>query len=136
VRPSSTLWQRGHHRLNEEFLGSHHKFSEHLPQRLDVATVINEPTVANSIANLNVPVVYDDSRTRRTPIFHHLRKSLTTARKNTRSNCCHPQTHCYGNGTISSGSTRSIQQSRRAAEISSSMLAVFTLTMLAVFKVI
>jgi hydroxymethylcytosylglucuronate/cytosylglucuronate synthase len=44
----------------KEFLGSHHQFDAH-PSRFDVALVINEPSAANSIADLNVPVVYVDS---------------------------------------------------------------------------
>jgi hypothetical protein len=47
--------------LTKEFLGSDHKFSEHPPQQSDVALVINDPAVANSIADLNVPVIYVDS---------------------------------------------------------------------------
>jgi hydroxymethylcytosylglucuronate/cytosylglucuronate synthase len=47
--------------ITKEFLGSRHKFSGHPPQRLDVALVINDPAAANSIADLNVPVVYVDS---------------------------------------------------------------------------
>jgi hydroxymethylcytosylglucuronate/cytosylglucuronate synthase len=47
--------------MTKEFLGSHHKFDAHPPPRFDVALVINDPSVANGIADLNVPVVYVDS---------------------------------------------------------------------------
>jgi hydroxymethylcytosylglucuronate/cytosylglucuronate synthase len=47
--------------LMNEFLGSHHKFVERPPRQFDAALVINDPAVANSIADLNVPVVYVDS---------------------------------------------------------------------------
>jgi hydroxymethylcytosylglucuronate/cytosylglucuronate synthase len=47
--------------LKKDFLGSQHKFDAHPPPRFDVALVINDPSAANSIADLNVPVVYVDS---------------------------------------------------------------------------
>jgi len=47
--------------LKKEFLGSHHEFDAHPPPRFDVALVINDPALANSIADLDVPVVYVDS---------------------------------------------------------------------------
>jgi hydroxymethylcytosylglucuronate/cytosylglucuronate synthase len=47
--------------ITKEFLGSHHKFDAHPPSQFDVALVINDPSVANSIADLNVPTVYVDS---------------------------------------------------------------------------
>ncbi len=47
--------------LMNEFLGSHHKFVVRPPRQFDVALVINDPAIANSIADLNVPVVYVDS---------------------------------------------------------------------------
>jgi|SRR5689334_4281075 len=47
--------------LMNEFLGSHHEFVERPPRQFDVALVINDPAVANSIADLKVPVVYVDS---------------------------------------------------------------------------
>ncbi len=47
--------------ITKEFLGSRHKFSEHRQRRPDVALVINDPAAANSIADLDVPVVYVDS---------------------------------------------------------------------------
>jgi hydroxymethylcytosylglucuronate/cytosylglucuronate synthase len=47
--------------LTREFLGSDHKFSDHPPQGSDVALVINDPAAANSIADLDVPVIYVDS---------------------------------------------------------------------------
>ena len=47
--------------LKKEFLGSHHKFEARPPTRCDVALVINDAAAANSIADLNVPVVYVDS---------------------------------------------------------------------------
>ena len=47
--------------ITKELLSSRYRFSEHLPERSDVALVINDPTAANSIADLDVPVVYVDS---------------------------------------------------------------------------
>jgi hydroxymethylcytosylglucuronate/cytosylglucuronate synthase len=47
--------------LKKDFLGSHHEFDAHPPPQFDVALVINDPAAANSIADLNVPVVYVDS---------------------------------------------------------------------------
>jgi len=47
--------------LNKDFLGSHHEFDARPPPRFDVALVINDPALANSIADLDVPVVYVDS---------------------------------------------------------------------------
>jgi hydroxymethylcytosylglucuronate/cytosylglucuronate synthase len=47
--------------ITKEFLGSQHKFDAPLPPRFDVALVINDPVGANSIADLNIPVVYVDS---------------------------------------------------------------------------
>jgi hydroxymethylcytosylglucuronate/cytosylglucuronate synthase len=47
--------------ITKEFLGSQHKFDAPPPPRFDVALVINDPAVANSIADLGVPVVYVDS---------------------------------------------------------------------------
>jgi hydroxymethylcytosylglucuronate/cytosylglucuronate synthase len=47
--------------ITKEFLGSHHKFIARGSPRLDAALVINDPSVANSIATRNVPVVYVDS---------------------------------------------------------------------------
>lgn len=47
--------------LKKDFLGSHHEFDPHPPPRPDVALVINDPASANSIADLDVPVVYVDS---------------------------------------------------------------------------
>jgi hydroxymethylcytosylglucuronate/cytosylglucuronate synthase len=45
----------------KEFLGMHHRFDADAPPRFDVALVINDPAAANSIADLDVPVVYVDS---------------------------------------------------------------------------
>jgi hydroxymethylcytosylglucuronate/cytosylglucuronate synthase len=47
--------------ITKEFLGSCHKFDVPPPLQFDVALVINDPGVANSIAGLGVPVVYVDS---------------------------------------------------------------------------
>jgi hydroxymethylcytosylglucuronate/cytosylglucuronate synthase len=47
--------------MNKDFLGSNYKFDVQPPPRFDVALVINEPALANSIADRNVPVVYVDS---------------------------------------------------------------------------
>lgn len=46
--------------LTKEMLGSHHIF-EQTTQRSDVALVINDYNAANTIADLNIPVVYVDS---------------------------------------------------------------------------
>jgi hydroxymethylcytosylglucuronate/cytosylglucuronate synthase len=47
--------------VTKELLGSRHEFSEYSPEQSDVAVVINDPVAANSIADLNIPVVYVDS---------------------------------------------------------------------------
>jgi hypothetical protein len=47
--------------VTKEFLGSQHKFDAPVPPRFDVALVINDPAGANSIADLNIPIVYLDS---------------------------------------------------------------------------
>lgn len=47
--------------ITKEFFGSRQKFSAHRYRRPDAALVINDPAAANSIADLNVPVVYVDS---------------------------------------------------------------------------
>jgi hydroxymethylcytosylglucuronate/cytosylglucuronate synthase len=47
--------------ITKEFLGSHHTFDAPPPPHFDVALVINDPAAANSIADLNIPVVYVDS---------------------------------------------------------------------------
>jgi hypothetical protein len=47
--------------LTTKLLGSRHKFSEHPPQRSEVALVIHDRPAAKNIADLNVPVVYVDS---------------------------------------------------------------------------
>jgi hydroxymethylcytosylglucuronate/cytosylglucuronate synthase len=47
--------------ITKEFLGADHNFEEQKQAQFDVALVINDPTVANGIADLNVPVVYVDS---------------------------------------------------------------------------
>jgi hydroxymethylcytosylglucuronate/cytosylglucuronate synthase len=47
--------------LKKEFLGLHHQFDAQPPPRFDVALVINDPASANSIADLDIPVVYVDS---------------------------------------------------------------------------
>jgi hydroxymethylcytosylglucuronate/cytosylglucuronate synthase len=47
--------------ITKEFLGSHHQFDAKPPRRFDAALVINDPAVANGIADLGVPVVYVDS---------------------------------------------------------------------------
>jgi hydroxymethylcytosylglucuronate/cytosylglucuronate synthase len=47
--------------LKKDFLGSHHKFEARPPAQFDVALVINDAASANSIAALNVPIVYVDS---------------------------------------------------------------------------
>ena len=43
--------------LTTKLLGSRHKFSEHPPQRSEVALVIHDRPAAKNIADLNVPVV-------------------------------------------------------------------------------
>jgi hydroxymethylcytosylglucuronate/cytosylglucuronate synthase len=45
----------------KRFLGPQHKFDVHPPPRFDVALVINDPTTANRIADMDVPVVYLES---------------------------------------------------------------------------
>ena len=47
--------------ITKEFLGLRHKFDVVPPPKPDVAVVINDPAVANGIADLGVPVVYVDS---------------------------------------------------------------------------
>jgi hydroxymethylcytosylglucuronate/cytosylglucuronate synthase len=47
--------------ITKEFLGSHQQFDGKPPRRFDAALVINDPAVANGIADLGVPVVYVDS---------------------------------------------------------------------------
>ena len=47
--------------ITKELLNSRYRFSEYLPERPDVALVINDRTAANNIADLDVPVVYVDS---------------------------------------------------------------------------
>ena len=47
--------------ITKELLSSRYRFSEYLPERPDVALVINDRTAANNIADLGVPVVYVDS---------------------------------------------------------------------------
>jgi hydroxymethylcytosylglucuronate/cytosylglucuronate synthase len=47
--------------LKKDFLGSQHKVEARTSTRFDVALVINDAASANSIADLNVPVVYVDS---------------------------------------------------------------------------
>jgi hydroxymethylcytosylglucuronate/cytosylglucuronate synthase len=47
--------------ITKEFLGPQQSFDANPPSKFDVALVINDPAVANSIADLNVPIVYVDS---------------------------------------------------------------------------
>src|SRR5476649_1102398 len=47
--------------LKKDFLGSQYHLEARPPARFDVALVINDAGLANSIADLNVPVVYVDS---------------------------------------------------------------------------
>ena len=47
--------------MTKQFLGPQQAFAAHPPEKFDVALVINDPAVANSIAGLHVPVVYVDS---------------------------------------------------------------------------
>jgi hydroxymethylcytosylglucuronate/cytosylglucuronate synthase len=63
--------------ITKEFLGSHHNLDAHPPSRFDVALVINDPAVANSIAVLDVPVVYVDSL----PYVHRTETDIPELRK-------------------------------------------------------
>src|SRR5579859_141471 len=47
--------------ITKEFLGPQQSFDANPPPKFDVALVINDPAVANRIADLDVPVVYVDS---------------------------------------------------------------------------
>jgi hydroxymethylcytosylglucuronate/cytosylglucuronate synthase len=60
-----------------EFLGCHHNFIDHATQRFDAALVINDPGKANTIADLNVPVVYVDSL----PYIHRSERHLPSLNK-------------------------------------------------------
>jgi hydroxymethylcytosylglucuronate/cytosylglucuronate synthase len=47
--------------MTKQFLGPQQKFDANPPSKFDVALVINDPALANRIADLNVPIVYVDS---------------------------------------------------------------------------
>jgi hydroxymethylcytosylglucuronate/cytosylglucuronate synthase len=47
--------------MTKQFLGPRQKYDENPPRKFDVALVINDPVLANTIADLDVPIVYVDS---------------------------------------------------------------------------
>jgi hydroxymethylcytosylglucuronate/cytosylglucuronate synthase len=47
--------------MTKQFLGPQHQFDATPPAKFNVALVINDPALADSIADLNVPIVYVDS---------------------------------------------------------------------------
>jgi hydroxymethylcytosylglucuronate/cytosylglucuronate synthase len=63
--------------LTKQFLGPHYRINERALQVPDVALVINDPGLANKIADLNVPVVYVDSL----PYVHRTDTNIPTLTK-------------------------------------------------------